>query len=328
MAWELLRTDYKDAVPPGLRKFVPIDNGDGSYSFKDVTQYIVYEEAFFGAYDANKINEAVNAIMAALENGTDLYTVFQEFFEIQKTEFEKAANLDLDAFNVFLENLKATADADVTQMKEDYTAEIVAFEKNQEQLFAQWFEWVKEQLSKDAAGNLQLQIESLIEKEFRHYMGLVNQTTDFLPDGSIVQESNEATVTTVKRVSEEGYKVITQTVTVKSVSASYIKTTTIIPATETENKKIIEQYTAGGLAAYVLDIVSVGELTGSIASADTLGMVKVGNGLNISSDGTLSVDTESVAELVVDDMEDFSETEVEEIYDAAETATETTGDKP
>ena len=85
MAWERLKTDYKDAVWSGLRKFIPIDNGDGSYSVKDVTQYTVYDESFFGAYDANRINTAVNAIMAALENGTDLYEVFTEFFENQKS---------------------------------------------------------------------------------------------------------------------------------------------------------------------------------------------------------------------------------------------------
>lgn len=105
MAWERLKTDYKDAVWSGLRKFIPIDNGDGSYSVKDVTQYTVYDESFFGAYDANRINTAVNAIMEALENGTDLYEVFTEFFENQKVEFDKRANLDLDSFNIFLDNL-------------------------------------------------------------------------------------------------------------------------------------------------------------------------------------------------------------------------------
>ena len=161
MAWEPLRTDYKDAVWVGLRKFIPIDNGDGTYSAKDVTQYTIYDESFFGALDANRINEAVNAIMAALENGTDLYTVFQEFFETQQIEFEKAANLDLDSFNLFLENLKATANSDVTQMKKTYTAEIKAFETNQELLFTQWFDMIKGQLSTDAAGALQNEITEL-----------------------------------------------------------------------------------------------------------------------------------------------------------------------
>ena len=84
MAWERLKTDYKDAVWSGLRKFIPIDNGDGSYSVKDVTQYTVYDESFFGAYDANRINTAVNAIMAALENGTDLYGYSQSFLRTRK----------------------------------------------------------------------------------------------------------------------------------------------------------------------------------------------------------------------------------------------------
>lgn len=139
MAWERLKTDYKDAVWSGLRKFIPIDNGDGSYSVKDVTQYTVYDESFFGAYDANRINTAVNAIMAALENGTDLYEVFTEFFENQKVEFDKRANLDLDSFNIFLDNLQATANADVVQLKKDYTSEMTTFENNQEILFNQWF---------------------------------------------------------------------------------------------------------------------------------------------------------------------------------------------
>ena len=114
MAWERLKTDYKDAVWSGLRKFIPIDNGDGSYSVKDVTQYTVYDESFFGAYDANRINTAVNAIMAALENGTDLYEVFTEFFE-----------------------------------------------NNQEILFNQWFSMIKDQLSADAAGKLQNEINDV-----------------------------------------------------------------------------------------------------------------------------------------------------------------------
>lgn len=130
MAWERLKTDYKDAVWSGLRKFIPIDNGDGSYSVKDVTQYTVYDESFFGAYDANRINTAVNAIMAALENGTDLYEVFTEFFENQKVEFDKRANLDLDSFNIFLDNLQATANADVVQLKKDYTSEMTTFDNH------------------------------------------------------------------------------------------------------------------------------------------------------------------------------------------------------
>jgi len=145
MAWEMLKTDYKDAKWSGLRKFAVVDNGDGTSSFKDMTQYSVYDESFFGALDANRINTAV----------------FTEFFETQEDEFKKAANLDLDSFNIFLDRLQATANSDVTKMKKDYTEEITTFEDNQETLFNQWFDLVKNQLSTDAAGKLQNEVNDI-----------------------------------------------------------------------------------------------------------------------------------------------------------------------
>lgn len=66
MERKLLRTDYKDAVFQGLRKYRKVDNGDGTVSFRDVTDYTVKEDSFFGADDVNAINEAVNAIFAEL----------------------------------------------------------------------------------------------------------------------------------------------------------------------------------------------------------------------------------------------------------------------
>lgn len=161
MAWEQLRTDYKDAVWQGLRKYVKVDNGDNTISLVDVTVYTVYDEAFFGALDANRINTAVNAIMAALENGTDLYEVFTEFFENQKKSFQEKATLDLEVYEIFIDKLKATANSDINTMKKNYTAEIEQFEKNQESLFTQWFDMVKGQLSTDIAGNLQNEIDEL-----------------------------------------------------------------------------------------------------------------------------------------------------------------------
>lgn len=321
MAWELLRTDYKDAVWEGLKKYTEIKNSDGTISLRDVTTYTVYEEAFFGAKDANKINTAVNAILAALEQGTDLYEVFTQFFENQKLQFADNADQALSNLEDYVSALEGDADQVIAQIKTDYGADLDSFEKMQEALFSQWFNLIKDQLSKDAAGNLQLQIETLAEREFRHYMGLVNQTTEFLSDKSIVQESDEAIITTEKGVNEDGYKTITQTVFVKSDSSRYVKTTTIIPATETENKKITEEYNVYGLAAYtyVAEIVSSG---GTVAGPDTLGMVKIGQGLEISEDGTLSVNVETSAEkaasIVEQNMDDFTDEEVTEVFDTAE----------
>lgn len=55
-----LRTDYTDAVWVGTKKYVISDNGDGSASITDITQYTNKENSFFGAADANAINGALN----------------------------------------------------------------------------------------------------------------------------------------------------------------------------------------------------------------------------------------------------------------------------
>ena len=64
MAWELLPVDYTDAVWAGLKRYNQINNEDGSVSFQDITSYTGKEKSFFGAKDANRMNEALNTIMS------------------------------------------------------------------------------------------------------------------------------------------------------------------------------------------------------------------------------------------------------------------------
>lgn len=64
MSWNNLPTDYTDAQYTGLRKYQVIDNGDGTKSFYDVTEYTQEENSFFSASDANSMNGAINDIMA------------------------------------------------------------------------------------------------------------------------------------------------------------------------------------------------------------------------------------------------------------------------
>lgn len=64
MSWTDLPTNYTDAVWSGLKKFVEVDNGDGTVSFQDVTAYTNRENSFFGAAAANQMNGAINTLMA------------------------------------------------------------------------------------------------------------------------------------------------------------------------------------------------------------------------------------------------------------------------
>lgn len=158
MAWERLPVNYTDAVWSGLKRYSMVNNEDGTVSFQDVTVYSHKENSFFGAKDANRMNEALNTIMSMLENGTDLYSAFQDYFATQKTLFEQTATATQTGFEEYVADLKAEGDEIIETIKTDYRDEITEFEAAQEQVFNTWFELIKGQLSTDIAGNLQNQI--------------------------------------------------------------------------------------------------------------------------------------------------------------------------
>lgn len=153
MAWELLPVDYTDAVWAGLKRYNQINNEDGSVSFQDITSYTGKAKSFFGAKDANRMNEALNTIMSMVENGTDLYTAFQNYFAEQKTLFEQEADSKATEFDNYTDNLE-----------QEYKVSMAAFESQQQQIYNAWFQAMKDQLSKDAAGNLQNQCTELDER--------------------------------------------------------------------------------------------------------------------------------------------------------------------
>ena len=164
MAWELLPVDYTDAVWSGLKRYGQIDNEDGTISLQDVTVYTNKEKSFFGAIQANRMNEALNTIMSMVENGTDLYEAFQNYFDGQKQLFEGKETAEFNSFVAYTDNLKADGDEIIATIKTDYRGEIESFESIQEQVFTAWFQAMKDQLSQDAAGKLQNQCTELDER--------------------------------------------------------------------------------------------------------------------------------------------------------------------
>lgn len=185
MAWELLPVNYTDAVWSGLKRYNEVRNEDGTVSFQDVTVYSNKETSFFGAKDANRMNEALNTLMSMVENGTDLYTAFQNYFNTQKGLFEDTANATQQGFNEYVDGLKAEGDSTILTIKTDYRKEITDFENQQEQLFTTWFEFVKSQLGEDVAGKLQNQINALDIKTD----GFEARNTTFSEDGKTITET-------------------------------------------------------------------------------------------------------------------------------------------
>lgn len=218
MAWELLPVNYTDAVWSGLKKYNTITNEDGTVSFQDVTVYSNKELSFFGAKDANRMNEALNTIMSMLENGTDLYTAFQNYFTLQKGLFEDTANQTQSDFNAYMEGLKAEGDEAINTIKTDYRTEIDEFETQQEELFNTWFNFIKGQLGEDVTGNLQNQINALDTKTD----GFDPRETVFSEDGTTITETYGdkeivtefvSASTIVQKLYEGGVLINTKTVT-------------------------------------------------------------------------------------------------------------------
>lgn len=142
MSWQLLPVNYTDAVWLGLKRYNEIANSDGTVSFQDVTVYQNKENSFFGAQDANRMNEALNTIMSMVEDGTDLYEAFQQYFAEQKALFEEEG------------------DATIAAIMATYQTDITDFETEQEAAFNDWFGTLQDQLSGDVAANLQNQINT------------------------------------------------------------------------------------------------------------------------------------------------------------------------
>ena len=172
MAWTLLPTDYTDAVWSGLKKYSQVDNSDGTVSFQDVTVYTNKEKSFFGAKDANRMNEALNYIMSMLESGTDLYEEFQTYFATQQQLFESSGNevienvraltnAEYESYVTYVADLKERGDSSLAEIEQTYEERMTSYESEQQAAFDTWFDTIKSQLSEDVAASLQNQITAL-----------------------------------------------------------------------------------------------------------------------------------------------------------------------
>ena len=164
MAWQLLPTDYTDAVWSGLKKYTQVDNADGTVSFQDVTTYTGKEKSFFGAIQANRMNEALNYIMSMLENGTDLYEEFTEYFATQKELFKCDGDASYQELTQYFVNLKKQGDSSLAEIEQTYEEHMTAYEGEQTAAFNTWFAGIKDKLSEDIAGSLQNQITEVDER--------------------------------------------------------------------------------------------------------------------------------------------------------------------
>ena len=97
--WEPLPTNYEDIRYKGKKKYAIIKNDDDTVLIRDLTDYENLDKTFFGAQQANRMNEALNKIMKALEEKKiDLYKEFNDYFIVQQKMFAKKAFEILETF--------------------------------------------------------------------------------------------------------------------------------------------------------------------------------------------------------------------------------------
>lgn len=181
----------------------------------------------------------------------------------QWTEWKASIEADNDSwtaaehmeYEVWVRNQQSV----MSQWISDYQADLELIEKGfvdfrtvSESDFVVWFEAVKGQLSEDAAGNLQNQMNAISQREFERFYGMANKTTVINKSNgvttSIVETTDEAVSTTVFEVTDAG-KVITTSCIPTSGNYDYIKTVTMedVP----EGKQIVESFTTVAKASVI-----------------------------------------------------------------------------
>lgn len=144
-------------------------------------------------------------------------------------------------FEAYFEEFKAQYIADVVDWTNSEESSMTEWENTQKAAFLAWVEEIRQILNESVAGNLQNEIEAEALAAFKRHYGLVNQDTEFMPDGSIVVTNEEGTLTVTKGTDGDGNKQITELL--ESGIDTYRKVTTFLPAQGNTNKKIKERYT-------------------------------------------------------------------------------------
>jgi hypothetical protein len=232
----VIRCDYSERTISGQIK-------KGSYSASPTAQSLqrdadAYEIGIADIYVAKGVISISQSNITDLRLNTDLCGIVTAL--IQQADTTELYNQFEEYFTEFKQQYIASVE-DWTDTKESSFKE---WETAQKASVIEWFDSLKDIIDENVAGHLQNEIEAAAKDTFNRYYGLVAQETEYMPDGSIVTTNSEAVITTVFGKNEDGYKTITETIKPTAEQGTYVKVTTIIPATDTENKKISEAYSS------------------------------------------------------------------------------------
>lgn len=117
-----LKTDYKDDVLDTTqntkRKYQMIDNGDGTVSFEDVTEYLQQGDSF-GANDINDTNEEVNTINDNLALKQPLSTILTMLTNSEIKHYKITRHINsISSLRSYLEDVSISYGVELVSFKD------------------------------------------------------------------------------------------------------------------------------------------------------------------------------------------------------------------
>lgn len=118
--------------------------------------------------------------------------------------------------------------ADFQKFYSEFKSQMNAFEQASGKDFTDWFAQIQDILDQNTAGNLLNLIKEVSEREFNHYYGLVNSTTEINGTTGVITTTNSDGVSTTRfQKDESGNTTITTTIVLNTGNFDYVKTTLI-----------------------------------------------------------------------------------------------------
>lgn len=211
-----------------------------SITQSQITNMIGTEEMPFvtGILQTISLDELLGQWQDQLDNFVEYYTAnIEEWTEAQKQEFLDWAANRKQAYADWLNEMKL----DLAEERAEFDVWI----DTEQAKFNDWFLSMKDQLSSDAAGNLQLQMSTLDQLTFERYYSIVNKVVDVNRDTngevtSIVETTDEAVCTTTFTTNGADKTITTVCIPTEGF---YDYTKTIVITKVGNGTKITESYT-------------------------------------------------------------------------------------
>lgn len=154
---------------------------------------------------------------------------FDAFFK----NYEGKVEDRFEAYNDYIALLQQQGDNEYRDLLELFKKWTEAYQET----FETWFQKMKDQLSEDAAGNLQNEVDETDESVFNRFYGLLKSTANIIKENGktvrVEMENDEATgTTTFAEDAAAGTKTITAVIVPKNGTEQFRKTTVITKLTD------------------------------------------------------------------------------------------------